>query len=107
MAMLSRVWLVCSLLVDLASSYSPPSAVGDPEWEHFKARYKKTYKDSDDEAARHSLFKVAKARVAELNKLNGDAGHAFGINWMSDRPLAPRVPPWPLRRHARPSRPQV
>eukprot|EP00656_Telonema_subtile_P012374 TRINITY_DN16225_c0_g1_i2.p1 TRINITY_DN16225_c0_g1~~TRINITY_DN16225_c0_g1_i2.p1 ORF type:complete len:353 (-),score=88.20 TRINITY_DN16225_c0_g1_i2:357-1415(-) len=44
---------------------------------------KKTYKDSDDENARHSLFTVAQYRVAELNKLNGQP--AFGINWMSDR----------------------
>ena len=34
-------------------------------------------------AARHSLFTVSKARVKELNKLNGHP--AFGINWMSDR----------------------
>ena len=55
----------------------------DPEWDAFKAKYKKHYKDSDDEAARYSLFRVSKARVAELNKLNGHP--AFGINWMSDR----------------------
>lgn len=57
--------------------------INDPEWDAFKATYKKTYKDADDELARHSLFKVSQARVAELNKLNGHP--AFGINWMSDR----------------------
>ena len=41
------------------------------------------YKDSEDEEARHSIFNIAKARVAELNKLNGQK--AFGINWSSDR----------------------
>jgi len=55
----------------------------DPSWDAFKLKYKKHYKDSDDESARHSLFTVAKTRVAELNKLNGQP--AFGINWMSDR----------------------
>ena len=39
--------------------------------------------DRDDEAARHALFTTAQARVAELNKLNGQP--AFGINFMSDR----------------------
>jgi len=55
----------------------------DPEWEQFKAMYKKTYKDSKDESARYALFKESKVRVAKLNKLNGQA--AFGVNWMSDR----------------------
>lgn len=55
----------------------------DPEWEQFKAMYKKNYKDSKDEAARYALFKESKVRVAKLNKLNGQA--AFGVNWMSDR----------------------
>jgi len=55
----------------------------DPEWETYKHKYKKHYKDSDDETARHSLFKVSQARVAQLNALNGQV--AFGINWMSDR----------------------
>lgn len=36
---------------------------------------------------RYHLFKVSKARVAELNKLNGkpNGEEAFGINWSSDR----------------------
>ena len=51
-----------------------------------KKKYKKTYKDADDENARHSLFKVTQSRVAELNKLNGKAGNnVFGITWMADR----------------------
>lgn len=48
-----------------------------------QARYKKSYKDADDENARHALFTSAQARVKSLNKLNGQP--AFGINWMSDR----------------------
>merc|ERR1712176_952953 len=35
--------------------------------------------------ARYALFKTSQQRVARLNELNGKAGKAFGINWMSDR----------------------
>jgi hypothetical protein len=60
-------------------------AAQDQEWEAFKAKYQKHYKDAADEHARHGLFKASHERVAHLNKLNGKAGNAFGINWMSDR----------------------
>jgi len=59
--------------------------VHDPEWDSYKKAFKKHYKDAADEEARHSLWTVSKTRVAELNRLNGAAGKAFGINWMSDR----------------------
>ena len=81
-------------LASSAAAYSAPHATGkgappatgkDPEWEAFKKKYKKSYKDAGDEAARHGMFKTAQARVAQLNQLNGKAGAAFGINWMSDR----------------------
>lgn len=62
-----------------------PNKIHDKDWDAFKAKYKKTYKDADDESARYSLFRISRERVAELNKLNGAAGTAFGINWMSDR----------------------
>jgi len=55
----------------------------DPEWGAFKAKYKKQYRDHDEEKARYGLFKASKERVAKLNKLNGQP--AFGINWSSDR----------------------
>merc|ERR1719272_50618 len=55
----------------------------DRSWESYKAKYQKTYKDEAVEASRHNLFTIAKCRVAQLNKLNGQP--AFGINWMSDR----------------------
>jgi len=58
-------------------------AATDHEWEEFKAKYKKTYASDDDEKERHDLFQQSKARVAQLNALNGQK--AFGINWMSDR----------------------
>jgi len=57
----------------------------DPEWDSYKAKFKKSYTSDDDENARYGNFKVAQARVAQLNKLNGAAGNAFGITWMSDR----------------------
>jgi len=59
------------------------STIADPEWDQFKAKYKKTYKSDVDEQARYKLFLLSKERVGKLNKLNGQA--AFGINWMSDR----------------------
>merc|ERR1712048_516649 len=59
------------------------AAPTDPEWEKFKAQYKKTYSSDVDEAARYKLFLASKDRVAELNKKNGQP--AFGLNWMSDR----------------------
>jgi C1A family cysteine protease len=59
------------------------ATIKDPEWEKFKAEYKKTYKNHDDEQARYKLFLSSKERVDKLNKLNGQ--QAFGINWMSDR----------------------
>jgi C1A family cysteine protease len=86
--------LLLLTIASLAAAYSAPHATGkgappatgkDPEWEAFKKKYKKSYKDADDEAARHGMFKTAQARVAQLNQLNGKAGAAFGINWMSDR----------------------
>merc|ERR1719387_2328832 len=59
------------------------AAITDPEWEKFKADFKKTYKSDVDEKARYHLFLKSKARIADLNKKNGQP--AFGINWMSDR----------------------
>ena len=80
--------VILCLAVVVASSALPEAveittAIKDKDWEEYKHKFKKTYKDADDEKKRHSLFNVAKARVAELNKLNGSP--AFGINWMSDR----------------------
>ena len=76
--------IATALALPLVAAFSPQGAAPhDPAWDAFKAKYKKSYKDADDEAARYSLFKSAEARVAELNKLNGQK--AFGINWMSDR----------------------
>lgn len=72
---------LAALLVLTVTCHALPST--DPAWERYKSHYKKTYKDDDDEAARHSLFKVAQYRVKQLNSLNGET--AFGINWMSDR----------------------
>ena len=80
--MLRLMSLVLALAMSAAYT-ATESFKADPEWERYKAAFKKTYKDSDDESTRYSLFNVAKARVAELNKLNGKP--AFGINWMSDR----------------------
>jgi len=60
------------------------STIADPEWEAFKAKYKKHYVDDVDEKQRYALFQESKTRVSGLNALNG--GHiAFGMNWMSDR----------------------
>jgi len=61
------------------------SVIADPEWEAFKAMFKKHYKDADDETQRYELFKASKDRVRHLNNLNGKHGAAFGINWSSDR----------------------
>jgi len=58
-------------------------AAPDPEWEAFKAKYKKKYTSDLDEKTRYKLFVDSKERVAKLNELNGEP--AFGINWMSDR----------------------
>jgi len=66
----------------LAAAFSGEKTT-DPEWESFKRKYQKSYENDDDEAARHSLFKVSQTRVEQLNQLNGQP--AFGINWMSDR----------------------
>jgi len=61
------------------------ATIPDPEWSAFKHKYKKHYTDDADEHARYSNFLVSKERVKRLNELNGEAGAAFGINWMSDR----------------------
>ena len=39
--------------------FGPPATGKDPEQEAFKKKYKKSYKDADDEAARHFMFKAA------------------------------------------------
>merc|ERR1719498_913972 len=69
---------VLGLFVGGAAAGAP-----DPEWEAFKVKYKKHYKDDADESARYKLFTESKDRVEKLNKQNGQP--AFGINWMSDR----------------------
>jgi C1A family cysteine protease len=74
---------LASLLVALFGVDAAPAPAADPEWEAYKSKYRKSYKTSDEEEARHGLFTVSKARVASLNALNGEK--AFGINWMSDR----------------------
>jgi len=71
--------LVAAALVVVAVA----AGSNDPEWDKFKAQYKKTYTSDLDEKARRDLFQESKARVAKLNALNGQP--AFGINWMSDR----------------------
>jgi len=70
-------------LVLVIVAISVAAGINDPEWDQFKAKYKKTYASDADEKARHKLFLASKARVAKLNALNGQP--AFGINWMSDR----------------------
>ena len=79
--------VVLLLSLGIAAAYAPPdtSDTNPRDWEAYKSKYKKSYRDQDDEAARHALFIMATARVAELNVLNGKAGSAFGITWTSDR----------------------
>jgi len=84
MALLRVVCLAGILAAHAAPAVETVETV-DKDWEAFKLKYKKSYKSADDETARHALFTVAQARVAELNRLNGKAGKAFGITWMSDR----------------------
>jgi C1A family cysteine protease len=74
-----------TVLCLIASMVAAQSKPVDPEWDSFKAQYKKHYKNDEDEEARYKLFKASHARVAKLNALNGKAGNSFGINWMSDR----------------------
>jgi len=76
--MLRTVAFAAILLVGAAQ-------ITDPEWIAFKSQYKKHYADDADERQRYGLFQDSKQRVARLNELNGKAGKAFGINWMSDR----------------------
>eukprot|EP00440_Ansanella_granifera_P049890 gb/GFBE01054068.1/.p1 GENE.gb/GFBE01054068.1/~~gb/GFBE01054068.1/.p1 ORF type:complete len:385 (+),score=104.36 gb/GFBE01054068.1/:1-1155(+) len=58
-------------------------ATSDPEWEHFKNKFKKKYDSKEEEGARYKLFQETKARVAKLNALNGEP--VFGITWLADR----------------------
>ena len=81
MMRITSLLLAFALAAGMATVEQP--SINDKEWTEFKVKYKKHYKDSDDESARYSLFKVSQTRVSELNKLNGHP--AFGINWMSDR----------------------
>jgi len=67
----------------LAALLVAAAAIKDPEWDRFKAKYKKQYTSDADEETRYRLFIESKDRVAQLNELNGQP--AFGINWMSDR----------------------
>jgi len=54
------------------------------EWEDCKTKFGKIYKDDDDEQERYQLFLAFKDKVAALNKLQGDAGDAFGITFAAD-----------------------
>jgi len=60
-------------------------AIQDEEWEDFKRVWAKEYNDDDDEQERYHLYLVFKDMVDDLNKLQGDAGPAFGITWAADR----------------------
>ena len=83
-----RDLVLLSLSLGIAAAYAPSvtsDTHSDRDWEAYKSKYKKSYRDEEDEAARHALFNTAKARVAELNALNGKTGSAFGITWTSDR----------------------
>eukprot|EP00747_Dinoflagellata_sp_TGD_P026736 gnl/TRDRNA2_/TRDRNA2_132141_c0_seq3.p1 gnl/TRDRNA2_/TRDRNA2_132141_c0~~gnl/TRDRNA2_/TRDRNA2_132141_c0_seq3.p1 ORF type:complete len:408 (+),score=95.32 gnl/TRDRNA2_/TRDRNA2_132141_c0_seq3:62-1225(+) len=75
--------MACGRILALAAIVVVAAAVSDPEWDEFKAKYKKKYSSDVDEEARYKLFLESKDRVAKLNALNGQP--AFGINWMSDR----------------------
>eukprot|EP00929_Paragymnodinium_shiwhaense_P095039 TRINITY_DN559_c0_g3_i1.p1 TRINITY_DN559_c0_g3~~TRINITY_DN559_c0_g3_i1.p1 ORF type:complete len:388 (+),score=108.04 TRINITY_DN559_c0_g3_i1:88-1251(+) len=75
--MLSRL----SVAVSAAAVVS--ATIVDPEWEQYKAKFKKAYSSDVEEKERYRLFQESKERVEKLNKLNGEP--AFGINWMSDR----------------------
>lgn len=70
-------------LVAIASAVAGAAAIADPQWDQFKAKYKKHYTSDADEQARYDIFQASKIRVAKLNQLNGQP--AFDINWMSDR----------------------
>jgi C1A family cysteine protease len=59
-------------------------AVQDQEWEDFKRLHGKNYQDAEEDEARHTLYLAFKDKVAELNKLQGAAGDAFGITWAAD-----------------------
>jgi C1A family cysteine protease len=60
------------------------TAVQDQDWEDFKTKFGKVYKDDDDEQERYQLFNTFKDKVVALNKLQGDAGDAFGITFAAD-----------------------
>jgi len=82
--------VLLSLSLGIAAAYAPTNTSDsnpNRDWEAYKSKYKKNYRDQNDEATRHALFITATARVAELNVLNGKAGSAFGITWTSDRYL--------------------
>lgn len=71
--------------VVLASTLAALShaTIADPDWDSFKAKYRKQYKGLEEEEERYKLFEASKQRVAKLNELNGKP--VFGINWFSDR----------------------
>jgi len=80
-----RFVLLAAVVLASALPTEQEASLKDKDWDDFKKKYKKTFKDKDEESRRHALFTVSKARVEQLNQLNGKAGAAFGINWMSDR----------------------
>jgi len=79
--------LTVALAISASAVVSAGAVPSDPEWEQFKATYKKTYSSDADEQDRYGIFQASKKRVAELNKANkaAGAGDAFGITWMADR----------------------
>jgi len=72
-------FVTLAALLTLAVAASP-----DPEWEAYKAKYKKHYTSDVDEQQRYVVFQESKTRVERLNALNG-GGSVFGITWMADR----------------------
>ena len=66
-----RDLVLLSLSLGIAAAYAPSvtsDTHSDRDWEAYKSKYKKSYRDEEDEAARHALFNTAKTYVLSPQK---------------------------------------
>lgn len=63
------------------------SAELDKEWEEYKIKFNKEYKDQEEEQKRRNLYMENKVRIEEHNKrfAAGEVTYSMGVNAFADK----------------------
>ncbi|XP_037919946.1 protein CTLA-2-beta-like [Hermetia illucens] len=65
---------------------SQQTNVSDSEWEDYKSKFNKSYKDAADEQQHREIYVATKAKIAEHNAKYeaGQVTYSMGINHFAD-----------------------